>query len=52
MTADNSQQKEQPPAPNLDDFIVTDYETRNMSEILKGWLPELLPWRKKKRKDL
>ena len=41
-----SQPEDQRSAPKLDDLIVTEYEMRNLSEILKDWLP----WRKKKRK--
>ena len=47
---ENQKEEDPPPAANLDDFWVMDYEMRTFSEILRDWLPELLPWRKKKRK--
>lgn len=52
MTEKSSQSKVPPPPPKPEDWWEMDYETRTMSEILREWIPELLPWRKKKRKRL
>lgn len=50
MTDKENQKQDQLPAPKLEDLLVMEYESRTFSEIVKEWLPALLPWRKKKRK--
>lgn len=46
MTAKESPKKRELTLAEIDSMLVTEYETRTMSEILKDWLP----WPKKKRK--
>jgi hypothetical protein len=50
MTDKTDQEEDQLPPPKLEDLWVMRYETGTLSEILKDWIDELLPRRKKKRK--
>jgi hypothetical protein len=47
MTAEESPKKRELTLAEIDSMLVTEYETRTMSEILKDYLPGR---RKKKRK--